>query len=50
MPDAALWDEFGAATEGRHKDGRSGVIRDFMRWYLRKPDAALPEQPEQPEG
>jgi hypothetical protein len=41
--DAALWDEFGEATAG-FKDGRSGVLRDFMRWFLHKPDAELPQR------
>lgn len=44
MPEAGLWDEFGEATAG-HKDGRSGVLRDFIRWYLRKPGAELPARP-----
>jgi hypothetical protein len=38
-----LWDEFGEATSGG-EDSRSGVIREFMRWYLRKPDAKLPQR------
>ncbi len=45
MPDSTLWDEFGQATDDQAKD-RSVVLRDFMRWYLRKPDAELPERPE----
>ena len=36
-----LWDEFGAATL-HHKDGRSGVLRDFIRWFMEKPGASLP--------
>jgi hypothetical protein len=36
-----LWDEFGTAT-ANEPDGRSGVVRAFMRWYLGKPGANLP--------
>lgn len=43
-----LWDEFGRATAD-HKDGRSGVLRDFMRWFLRKSNAELPT-PDNREG
>jgi 8-oxo-dGTP pyrophosphatase MutT (NUDIX family) len=42
--DPDLWDEFGEATDDR-LGGRSGVLRGFMRWFLGKPDAALPERP-----
>jgi hypothetical protein len=38
-----LWDEFGEATQG-DPDGRSGALRAFMRWYLRKPGAELPDR------
>jgi hypothetical protein len=37
-----LWNEFGAATVD-DEDGRSGILRQFMRWYLGKPDAELPQ-------
>lgn len=47
--DSDLWDEFGEATAER-KDGRSGVLREYMRWFLRKPDAALPEPDALEEG
>ena len=40
--DPDLWNEFGRATAGG-EDGRSGVLRDFMRWYLGKPGAELPQ-------
>lgn len=36
-----LWDEFGQATAD-YRDGRSGALRDFMRWFLGKPGATLP--------
>ena len=39
--DPELWDEFGVATES-WKDGRSGVLREYMRWFLKKPQAFLP--------
>lgn len=42
---ADLWDEFGEATQDV-QDGRSGALRAFMRWYLRKPGAELPAQRE----
>jgi hypothetical protein len=44
-----LWDEFGQATESE-PDGRSGILRDFMRWYLGKPGAELPERSTRREG
>lgn len=37
----ALWQEFGAAA----KPDRSEVLRAFIRWYLRKPEAELPPRP-----
>ncbi len=37
-----LWDEFGRALVDRD-GGRSGVLREFMRWFLKKPGAELPE-------
>jgi hypothetical protein len=44
-PDDDIWREFVAAAQIRHRDGASGVIREFIRWYLEKPDAELPERP-----
>lgn len=42
------WDPFEAATRAVHPTGRSPrtkVIREFIRWYLRRPGAKLPERP-----
>ena len=39
--DPELWDEFGEATATR-KDGRSGVLREYMRWFLKKHGSVLP--------
>ncbi|MEV7378344.1 hypothetical protein [Streptomyces lydicus] len=47
MPDDE-WKPFLAATKTMHPDGRSPrgqVIREFVRWYLRRPGAKLPERP-----
>ncbi len=41
--ESELWDEFGEAAGSVHKDGRSGVLRDFIRWFLNKPGAGLPK-------
>jgi hypothetical protein len=35
------WDDLEAAV-GRQ---RAKVVRDLIRWYLRRPGAALPERP-----
>lgn len=35
------WKPFGTATGGN----MTGVLRQFIRWYLRKPGATLPERP-----
>ncbi len=40
-----LWEQFGQAAS-HHPNGRSGVVRDFIRWYLSKPGAELPERPQ----
>lgn len=37
-----LWDAFGRLVGTRQ---RSGLIRDFIRWYLREPGAKLPDRP-----
>lgn len=40
--DLGLWDRFGAVAN----PDRSTVIRAFVRWYVREPDAKLPKRPE----
>lgn len=42
--DLALWNEAGEATKAERTD-RSAIIREFIRWYLRKPGAKLPQRP-----
>ncbi|MFI7681423.1 hypothetical protein ACIBWG_01990 [Streptomyces griseoaurantiacus] len=42
------WVPFEAATRSMHPEGRSPrgkVLREFMRWYMRRPGAKLPERP-----
>lgn len=39
IPDDA-WDVLGELT-----NNRSGLILDFVRWYVRTPDATLPQRP-----
>ncbi len=39
--DPDLWEQFGTATS-RHKDGRSGDLREYMRWRIKHPDVQLP--------
>lgn len=42
------WDSFETATRAIHPTGRSprtAVVREFMRWYMRRPGAKLPERP-----
>lgn len=39
-----LWDQFGAACAAADTD-RSAVLREFIRWYIGEPDAALPKRP-----
>lgn len=36
------WNDLGAAAGERN---RAHVIREFVRWYLRRPGAKLPERP-----
>jgi len=43
--DPELWERFGAACEAAGMD-RSAVLRDFMRWYAREPEAKLPKRPQ----
>lgn len=39
------WDDFGSAAGLRH---RAELIRAFIRWYLRRPGAKLPQRPPLP--
>ncbi|MEW2568405.1 hypothetical protein [Streptomyces sp. NPDC047070] len=42
------WDPFLGATRAQHPEGRSprgAVLRQFIRWYMRRPGAKLPERP-----
>jgi hypothetical protein len=42
------WEPFEAATRAVHPEGRSPrsrVIREFIRWYMRRPGAQLPKRP-----
>ena len=38
--DRALWEEFGDLVEDR-----SAVLRQFVQWYVRRPDAKMPRRP-----
>jgi hypothetical protein len=40
--EGTLWKLFGEVVGTRK---RSGIIRDFIRWYLREPGASLPDRP-----
>ena len=42
------WGPFEAAAKAQHPEGRSpraAVVREFIRWYMRRPNAKLPERP-----
>lgn len=39
-----LWDRLDGAAKANGYD-RSGLIRQFVRWYLREPNARLPQRP-----
>ncbi|MFP3119536.1 hypothetical protein [Streptomyces sp. Iso 434] len=42
------WEPFADATRAVHPDGRSPraqVLREFIRWYMRRPGAKLPVRP-----
>lgn len=42
------WEPFETATRAVYPEGRSPrarVIREFMRWYMRRPGAKLPDRP-----
>lgn len=43
------WAEFGDLTTEAGSD-RSAILNQFIRWYLRRPGAKLPERPERPAG
>jgi hypothetical protein len=48
VPNADEWAPFEQATRAMHPEGRSprtAVIREFIRWYMRRPGAKLPERP-----
>ena len=45
--DEALWESFGAVTSD-DEGGRSGVLRDFMRWYTHEKGAKMPRRPALP--
>lgn len=38
--DKELWSEFGAAA-----GDRTGTIRAFLEWYVRRPGAKMPRRP-----
>jgi hypothetical protein len=38
-----LWERFGVAARAAGTD-RTALVREFIRWYLREPDAKLPER------
>ncbi len=42
--DDADWADLGAAAERQGTD-RAKVLNQFIAWYLRRPDAELPERP-----
>jgi hypothetical protein len=42
LPDVGLWERFGELAE----PDRSEVLRQFIRWYVRAPDAKLPRRPD----
>jgi hypothetical protein len=49
IPSAAEWDPFLDAAKVIHPEGRSPrakVLREFIRWYMRRPGAALPKRPD----
>lgn len=43
-----LWTRLGPAALANGHD-RSGLIRQFVRWYLSEPGAQLPQRPEPPQ-
>lgn len=45
--DDDLWEEFKATAKVAGSDA-SAVTRDLWQWYVRRPEAELPERPERP--
>lgn len=45
--DEELWRDFESATRRADSD-RSAELRRFMEWYVRRPNARLPERPTDP--
>jgi hypothetical protein len=43
--DETLWERFAEAAAVGELD-RSGVLRDFIRWYVREPGAKMPRRPD----
>lgn len=39
------WYDFDRAAKAQSSE-RAAVIRDFIDWYIRKPDAELPQRPD----
>lgn len=39
------WFDFDRAAKAQGTE-RAAVIREFIAWYLRRPDAPIPERPE----
>lgn len=42
------WTPFEAATRAMRPKGRSprtAIVREFIRWYMRRPGAKLPDRP-----
>ncbi|MDG4788074.1 hypothetical protein O7626_19370 [Micromonospora sp. WMMD1102] len=44
--DPTLWERFGRAVALLGGD-RSGVLREFIRWYVREPGAKMPKRPDE---
>ena len=48
IPTKEEWEPFEAATRAMHPKGRSprtAELRSFIRWYMRRPGAKLPDRP-----
>ena len=44
VPEENLWEEFEAAA-GELATTPSAVLRNFMKWYVRRPRSPLPQRP-----